>query len=61
MGTITAQQNVTGTLIVDLFNASTQSLVWRGIGQNAIGSNGSKNQQVVGKAVVKMFKQWPTA
>jgi hypothetical protein len=59
MGGITPQQNVIGTLIVDLFNAGTQSLVWRGIAQNTLGTNGNKNQQMVGNAVQKMFKQWP--
>jgi Domain of unknown function (DUF4136) len=59
MGTITPQQNVIGTLIVDLYDAKTQSLVWRGMGQNTLSTNGSKNQQVVQKAVTKMFKQWP--
>jgi hypothetical protein len=59
MGGITPQQNVEGTLIVDLYNASTQSLVWRGIAQNTLSNNGNKNQQMVGNAVTKMFKQWP--
>jgi hypothetical protein len=59
MGTITPQQNVIGTLIVDLYDAKTQNLVWRGIGQNSLSNNGGKNQQVVGKAVTKMFNQWP--
>ena len=59
MGTITPQQNVVGTLIVDLYDAKGQSLVWRGIAQNTLNNNGSKNQQLVQKAVTKMFKQWP--
>jgi Domain of unknown function (DUF4136) len=59
MGTITPQQNVIGTLIVDLYDAKTQSLVWRGMGQNTLSNNGSKNQQMVQKAVTKMFNQWP--
>ena len=59
MGGITPQQNVEGTLIVDLYNASTQSLVWRGIGQDTLSNNGNKNQQIVEKAIEKMFKQWP--
>jgi len=59
MGTITPQQNVIGTLIVDLYDAKPQSLVWRGIGQNSLSNNGGKNQQIVGKAVTKMFNQWP--
>jgi Domain of unknown function (DUF4136) len=59
MGSITPQQNVIGTLIVDLYDAKGQSLVWRGIAQNTLDNNGSKNQQLVQKAVTKMFKQWP--
>jgi len=59
MGSITPQQNVIGTLIVDLYDAKGQSLVWRGIAQNTLDNNGNKNQQLVQKAVTKMFKQWP--
>lgn len=59
MGSITPQQNVEGTLIVDLYDAKTKSLVWRGIGQDTLSNNGNKNQQEVQKAVQKMFKQWP--
>jgi hypothetical protein len=59
MGGITPQQNVEATLIVDLYVASSQSLVWRGIAQDTLSSNGNKNQQMVGNAVTKMFKQWP--
>src|SRR5882762_8776782 len=59
MGGITPEQNVIGTLIVDLYDAKTQSLVWRGIAQDTLNNNGSKNQQTLQKAVTKMFKQWP--
>jgi hypothetical protein len=60
MGGITPEQNVIGTLIVDVYDAKNQSLIWRGIAQNALNNNGSKNQQMLQKAVTKMFKQWPT-
>jgi hypothetical protein len=59
MGGITPEQNVEGTLIVDLYDAKNQSLVWRGIAQNSLNNNGNKNQQMVQKAVTKMFQQWP--
>jgi hypothetical protein len=59
MGSITPQQNVIGTMIVDLFDSKTQSLVWRGIAQDTLSTNGGKNQKMVGSAVQKMFKQWP--
>ena len=59
MGGITPQQNVEASLIVDLYDAKTQSLVWRGIGQDTLSNNGNKNQQMVQNAINKMFKQWP--
>ena len=59
MGGITPEQNVEGTLIVDLYDAKSQSLVWRGIAQNTLNTNGNKNQQMAEKAIQKMFKQWP--
>ena len=59
MGGITPEQNVEGTLIVDIDDAKNQSLVWRGIAQNTLNNNGNKNQQMVQKAIAKMFKQWP--
>jgi hypothetical protein len=59
MGGITPQQNVVGTLVVDLYDAKNKQLVWRGLGQNTLSSNGSKNQQTVDNAVKKMFKQYP--
>ena len=59
MGGISPEQSVEATLIVDLYDAKTKSLVWRGIGQNTLNNNGNKNQEMVEKAVQKMFKQWP--
>jgi hypothetical protein len=59
IGGISPEQNVEGTLIVDLYDAKSQSLIWRGIGQNTLSNNGNKNQSMVQKAIAKMFKQWP--
>jgi uncharacterized protein (DUF1501 family) len=59
MGGISPEQNVIATMIVDLYDAKNQTLIWRGIAQDTLGNNGNKNQQMVGKAVQKMFKQWP--
>jgi hypothetical protein len=61
MGGITPEQNVIGTMIVDLYDAKSKSLVWRGIAQDTLSNNGNKNSQMVSKAIVKMFKQWPAA
>ena len=59
MGSITPEQNVIGTLIVDLFDAKAQSLIWRGLAQDTLSNNGDKNQKMLSSAVAKMFKQWP--
>ena len=59
MGGITPEQNVEATPVADLYDAKTQPLLWREIGQNMLNNNGNKNQEMVEKAVQKMFKQWP--
>ena len=59
MGGITPQQNVEGTMVVSLYDLKAKELVWRGIAQDTLGNNGNKNQEMVNKAVQKMFKQWP--
>lgn len=59
MGGISPQQNVEATMIVSLYDAKAQSLIWRGIAQDTLNNNGNKNQEMVNKAVQKMFKQWP--
>jgi len=59
MGGITPEQNVEATMVVSLYDTKAQSLIWRGIAQNTLSNNGNKNQQMVEKAVQKMFKQWP--
>jgi hypothetical protein len=58
MGSITPEQNVVGTMIIDLFDAKTHALLWRGIAQDTLTNNGDKNQKLVQSAVSKMFKQW---
>jgi hypothetical protein len=59
MGSITPQQNVEATMVVSLYDVKAKELVWRGIAENTLSNNGNKNQQMVEKAVQKMFKQWP--
>ncbi len=59
MGGIAPQQNMVGTMIIDLYDAKQKTLVWRGVAQDTLSSNGEKNQKMIGKAVKKMFKQYP--
>lgn len=60
MGGITPQQNVIGTLIVDLYDTKAKDLVWRGMAQETLNeSKAQKNMQMVDKAVAKMFQKYP--
>ena len=59
MGGITPEQNVEGTLVISIYDAKQKSLIWRGIGEDTLSNNGNKNQEILEKAIQKMFKQWP--
>ena len=61
MGGISPQQNIESTMIVSLYDTKQKELVWRGIAQDTLSTKGNKNQEMVEKAVQKMFKQWPKA
>jgi hypothetical protein len=59
MGGITPEQNLMGTLIVDLYDTKAKEMVWRGIAQDTLNEkNSQKNMQMVDKAVAKMFKKY---
>ena len=61
MGSISQQQNVIGTLIVDIYDVKAKELVWRGMGQGTLNEkNSQKNMQLVDKGVAKMFKKYPS-
>jgi hypothetical protein len=61
MGGITPEQNVIGTLIVDIYEVKAKDLVWRGMAQDTLNeSKSQKNMQMVDKAVAKMFKKYPS-
>jgi len=59
MGGISPQQNVEATMVVSLYDVKAKELIWRGMAENTLNNNGNKNQEMVQKAVEKMFKQWP--
>ncbi len=50
-----------GTLIIDLIHATTQHLVWRGIGKGAVDWQGSPEQKtkLINEAVRKILAQFP--
>ena len=48
-----------GTLIVDMFDASTQQAVWRGSASSTVSSSPEKVNQTVDAALDKMFAGFP--
>lgn len=48
-----------GTLVVDLFDAKTKRLVWRGSESNALSDKSAKNIKNLDKGVEKLFKDFP--
>ncbi len=48
-----------GTLVVDLFDAKTKKLLWRGTSSETLSNNSDKNIKNLDKGVEKMFKQFP--
>jgi hypothetical protein len=56
-----AQEIVVGTLVVDLIDASTRSIVWRGMTSSDLNPTASaeKRDKSVTKAATKLFKNYP--
>jgi len=48
-----------GTLVVDIWDAKKNQLVWRGIASDTISDKPEKNEQKIKKALEKMFKKYP--
>jgi hypothetical protein len=48
-----------GTLVVDLFDAKTKNLIWRGSSSDTLSNNADKNTKNLDKGVQKMFSHFP--
>ncbi|MBC8166702.1 MAG: DUF4136 domain-containing protein [Bryobacteraceae bacterium] len=57
--TTRAETYKVGTLVVDLFNAKTKGLIWRGSASDTLSSKSSKNIKNLDKDVQKMFQHFP--
>jgi hypothetical protein len=57
--TTTTETYKVGTLIVDLFDAKTKQLIWRGTSSNTLSNNSDKNIKNLDKGADKMFKHFP--
>ena len=57
--TTTTETYKVGTLVVDLFDAKTKQLIWRGNSSDTLSNNSDKNIKNLDKGVDKMFKHFP--
>ena len=48
-----------GTLVVDLYDAKSKQLIWRGSAEDTLSNNASTNTKNLDKGVVKMFRTFP--
>ena len=59
--TTTVETYKVGTLVVDLFDAKTEKLIWRSSSSDTLSDNPDKNTKNLGKGVNKMFQHFPPA
>jgi hypothetical protein len=57
--TTTTETYKVGTLVVDLYDAKTKTLIWRGSASDTLSNNSDKNIKNLDKGVEKMFKKFP--
>ena len=48
-----------GTLVIDLYDAKSKQLIWRGSAEDTLSDNASTNKKNLDKGVVKMFRTFP--
>ena len=57
--TTTVTNYTVGTLVVDLFDANSKKLIWRGSSSEALSNKPDKNIKALDKDVQKMFDHFP--
>jgi Domain of unknown function (DUF4136) len=57
--TTTEQDYKVGTLVIDLYDAKTKQLLWRGSAQDTVSDKATQNEKNLNKGVAKMFKKFP--
>jgi hypothetical protein len=55
----TVSEYTAGTLVVDIFDAGTKTLVWRGVAQDELKKKQEKREKQAAKAVDKLLKDFP--
>jgi len=57
--TTTSDTYTVGTLVVDLFDAKTKDLVWRGVSSGMLSNKSAKNIANLNREVQKLFQHFP--
>jgi hypothetical protein len=57
--TTTSDTYTVGTLVVDLFDAKTKNLVWRGVSSGMLSDKSDKNIKSLNRGVQKLFQHFP--
>jgi hypothetical protein len=57
--TTTVENERIGTVILDMYDASTKQLIFRGVARDTLSDKPEKNENKLQKAVDKMFKDFP--
>ena len=58
-GMATVQTYTEGSLVVDLYDATTRKMVWRGVATATVSSKPEKNAAKIDKSLMKMFERYP--
>jgi len=58
-GAANVQTYVEGTLVLDLYDAHTKRMVWRGVATATASDKPTKNASKISKALDKMFETYP--
>ena len=57
--TTTVDTYKVGTLVIDLFDAKSEKLIWRSSSSDTLSNNANNNTKHLDKGVTKMFKHFP--
>ena len=60
-GRVSAETIYTGELVVDIYDAASRQLLWRGFASDTVSDKPEKNEKRLNEAVAKLFKQFPPA
>src|SRR5262249_38322146 len=58
-GTVNVDTILTGQLVVDVYDASSKQLVWRGVATDTMSDKAEKNDKRLNDAVAKLLKKFP--